>query len=124
MAYSGWQLSEAERAKALALIPATYPDVIAHHITSELGAFDTLELPPEVSAEIIGFVDDGEGVHALVVLINGSTARPGGGKYHITWSLDRSKGFKPVDSNKVISQMKVIPFAVTLPIKVEPRIFR
>lgn len=124
MAYSGWQLSEAERAKALGLIPATYPDVIAHHITSELGSYDDLEQPPEVSAEIIGFVDDGEGVQALVVRVNGTTERPIGGKYHITWSLDRSKGFKPVDSNRVIQQMKVIPFSVVLPIKVEPRIFR
>ena len=46
--------------------------------------------------------DDGRGVQALVVRIDCAVARPDGSTYHVTWSLDRSRGRKPVDSNEVI----------------------
>ncbi len=121
MAYSGWYLPEHERDSILRFIPAKYPDLIAHHVTEALGL--DLPVPPNVRCEIVGFADDGEGVQALVVRINGSTHRPMGGTYHITWSLDRSAGFKPVDSNRVIAQNGWTPFSSILEIKVEPRVF-
>jgi hypothetical protein len=124
MAYSGWYIPEDERARLLALFPTYYPDVYAHHITSELGLYDALAMPESVSAEIIGFADDEEGVQALVVRINGTTERPIGGTYHVTWSIDRSKGRKPVDSNRVIENQGWVPFVLAMPIKTEPRIFR
>src|SRR3546814_9902597 len=49
-------------------------------------------------------VDDGEGLQALIVSIDGSTDRPDGSTYHITWSLDRSRGRKAVQSNDVIAE--------------------
>ena len=60
-------------------------------------------LPPPCSAEIVGEADDGAGVQCLVVAIDGSTERPDGGAYHVTWSLDRQRGRRPVDSNGVIA---------------------
>jgi hypothetical protein len=35
----------------------------------------------------VGEADDGAGVQALVVRIGGTTERPDGAIYHITWSL-------------------------------------
>jgi hypothetical protein len=140
MAYSGWELSESERTRVLAMIAPAYPDVVAHHITEALGKFDELSTPPEVSAVIVGIADDGEGCQALVVEIDGSSKRykpdtiPGkalefsssvtslGGTYHITWSLDKAAGRKPVDSNGVIAAgWNYLPHEV--PIKVTPRVF-
>ena len=54
--------------------------------------------------EIVGQADDGRGVQAHVVRIGGTTKRPDGSTYHITWSLDRSRGRKPVESNDVIAR--------------------
>ena len=122
MAYSGWQLPKGERDRILAMIPATYPDLVAHHVTEALGD-NTLPVPPEVKCEIVGWADDGKGVQALVVRINGSSKRPMGGIYHITWSLDRAAGFKPVDSNKVIAENGWTPFACLTEIKVTPKVF-
>jgi hypothetical protein len=42
------------------------------------------------------------GVQALVVEIDGSVTRPDGSIYHITWSLDRAAGRKPLESNAVL----------------------
>jgi hypothetical protein len=123
LAYSGWLLPQSERAKLLGLIPAVYPDVYAHHVTLELGAYDKLATPDWVTAEIIGFADNNDGVQALVIRINGSTERPMGGTFHITWSLDTSKGYKPVDSNRVIEDGWT-PLVLVTPIEVEPRVFR
>jgi hypothetical protein len=51
--------------------------------------------------EIVGIADDGAGVQALVVRIGGTTDRPGGGTYHITWSLNEGRAAK--ESNDVIA---------------------
>ena len=49
-------------------------------------------------------MDDGRGVQALVLRIAGTTARPDGSRWHVTWSLDRAAGRKPVESNTVIAE--------------------
>jgi hypothetical protein len=79
-----------------------YPDVVAHHVTLEAKALAGVPLPSETMGEIVGEADDGRGVQAIVVRIGGTTDRPGGSTYHITWSVDRSRGRKPVESNDVI----------------------
>jgi hypothetical protein len=123
MAYSGWYLPEDEQARMLALIAPAYPDVIAHHVTLELGDKETLAIPDQVVGEIIGFADDGAGVQALIMRINGTTIRPMGGTYHITWSLDRAAGRKPVDSNTVIAEKGWTPFSVATQVRLEPKVF-
>ena len=100
MAYVGWLLSKNDRIKLLNMIETEYPDVLAHHVTYKMG---NQPLPPEVTAEIVGIADD-DGVQALVVSIDGFTNRWDNSTYHITWSINRALGKKPVDSNKVIKE--------------------
>ncbi len=121
MAYVGWELEHKDRDALLGMVVPLYPDVIAHHVTLHMGEG---ELPTETEGHVVGYVDDGEGVQALVVSIGGTTARPDGGTYHITWSIDRGAGRKPVDSNKVLAERKRTPFAVTWPVKLTPKQFR
>jgi hypothetical protein len=96
----GWLLNQIDRDGLLAAVAPTHPQVIAHHVTLKVGTTD----PPPADAEgtIVGVADDGEGVQALVVRIGGTTDRPGGGTYHITWSL--GSGRRPVESNHVIAE--------------------
>ena len=96
--YSAYVLTDETRDALLKAFPPKFPDVIAHHITIELGG----KTPPEAAdIQVVGRGSD-DSLEALVVAINGHTKRPDGSTYHITWSLDRSKGRKPVDSNKVL----------------------
>jgi hypothetical protein len=121
LAYVGWELDHQDRDTLLGMIAPAYPDVIAHHVTLHMGEG---ALPVETEGQVVGFADDGHGVQALVVEIAGTTNRPGGGTYHITWSIDRAAGRKPVDSNHVIADKGVIPFSVKWPIKLTPKLFQ
>ena len=118
--YIGWLLSEANRSELMHYFEPAYPDVIAHHVTLAFGVEANHPLPPEVKAAVVGFVDDGEGVQALIVRINGSTQRPDGGTYHITWSIDRSAGRKPVDSNAVINKLDFEKLVMVVPLQLIP----
>jgi hypothetical protein len=122
-AYVGWALPEGERSRLLALFPPAYPDVIAHHVTLAFGVADDSPLPDQTAGVVVGIADDGEKVQALVIEIGGTTDRPDGSTYHITWSLDRSRGARPVDSNRVIAErgFEQVP---RIPVKLEPKLFR
>lgn len=121
-AYIGWALPEAERERLLHLFPAAYPDVIAHHITLVHGVPLDAPIPTVTAGKIVGVADDGERVQALVVAIVGQTQRPDGKTYHITWSIDRAKGAKPVHSNAVISEHGFSP-CPPIPIRLIPSRF-
>lgn len=102
MYWSGWRLLPAERVRLLRRIPTVYPDVYADHITHRYG-FAEYELPSlALRARIIAIADDNKGVQTLVVTVNDNSIRPDGSTYHITWSIDRSLGRAPVDSNLVV----------------------
>jgi hypothetical protein len=100
----GWKVGAAERAALLAELPAKYPNVVADHVTLSSGVAPDASPPQDKSGEIIGEADDGAGVQAMVVRIEGTTDRPGGGTYHITWSLDRARGREARHSNDVIAR--------------------
>lgn len=102
MAYTGWELTEAARSHLLALYPPRYADVVAHHVTHVFGVPEDATPPEPARIEVVGMADDGEKVQALVVSVNGSTLRPCGKTYHVTWSIDRAAGAKPADSNNAI----------------------
>lgn len=102
--FVGWLLDPDERTSLLRHFPPAYPDVIAHHVTLAVGAAARIGKPRDRQGDMIGHVDDGAGLEAFVLRIGGRTERPGGGLYHITWSLDRSRGRRPVDSNAVLDQ--------------------
>lgn len=114
----GWLLDDMDRAALLIRFPPIWPDVIAHHVT--LASKVTDPLPIAKSGEIVGQVDDGEGLQALVVEIGGTTDRPDGSTYHITWSLDRGRGRRAVQSNDVLRERGWSPIADPIPIKLIP----
>lgn len=101
MTATGWLVEERERPALLDRFRPTYAKSIAHHVTLEGDApDDTLAPPPPVTSAIVGEADDGKGVQALVVELNGTTDRPDGSTYHITWSL--ADGREARESNDVI----------------------
>jgi hypothetical protein len=118
---AGWLLPQEERAPLLALFPPRYPRVVAHHVTLKPGARKEDPLPRETSGRVVGLADDGKGVQALVVEIGGTTRRPDGSTWHITWSL--GPGRKPVESNEVIRQHRWTPLEAPRDIRLEPAIF-
>jgi hypothetical protein len=99
--YTGWLVDPDARDALLARFPPRYGTVVAHHVTLKFGD-ETAQPPAETVGEIVGEADDGAGVQALVAAIGGSTARPDGGVFHITWSL--AEGREARDSNEVIAQ--------------------
>lgn len=99
--YTGWALDPEQRKYLLTQFPPAYAKVIAHHCTQKFGVNSDHPLPVADEGEIVGMADDGVGVQALVLRIHGTTHRPDGGTWHITWSL--ASGRKPVESNTVIA---------------------
>ena len=97
----GWKLDRAQRTEMLERLEPAYPDVVADHVTLAANVSADAPLPDAVTAEAIGRIDDGRGVEALVVAIDGTTARPGGGTYHITWSL--GPGRRAKESNDALA---------------------
>lgn len=123
MAYTGWEINEDSRTALLALFKPTYPDVIAHHVTEQPGVKKTEAIPPSpADIKIIGIVCH-EGVEALIVTVDGTTERPIGGTYHITWSLDAAAGRKPVHSNDVIREVGFERLVFTVPVGTTPKVF-
>lgn len=120
MIVTGWKLDRVDRAKLLERFAPEWPDVIADHVTLDAKARRDDPLPPVSRAEIVGSVNDGVGLQALVVAIDGSTDRPDGSTYHITWSLDRSRGRKPVESNTVIAERGWDGLDKPIPVRVTP----
>ena len=57
----------------------------------------------------------------MVVTVDGTTNRPDGSTYHITWSL--SSGRKARESNDVIRERGWSPIDPPVPVKLEPARF-
>ena len=102
LGYQCFLLTPEARAGLLGRFPPKFPDVLAHHVTIRTGVLESDPLPEPAQIVVQGYAYDPKGIEALVVNVNGSTSRPDGSVYHCTWSLDRSKGFEPVDSNDLV----------------------
>jgi len=115
----GWLLPEADRARLLEHVPPRYDRVVAHHVTlrPRVAAAEGA-MPDETAGTVVGVSDDGRGVQALVVRIAGTTQRPDGGTYHITWSL--APGRQPKESNDVIARHGWQPLESPVPVRLEP----
>ena len=120
MPVTGWKLDDDERVKLLDRFPPEWPDVIADHVTLDAAADDLTPLPDAERGEIVGGINDGEGLQAMVVAIDGTTGRPDGSTYHITWSLDRKRGREPIESNTVIAGRGWRPLDDPVPIRLIP----
>ena len=97
----GWTLDQKERAELLERFPPRFAKAVAHHVTLATDA-EQRDLPPDVRAAIVGRTDDGAGVEAMVVTIDGETDRPDGSTFHITWSL--GDGRRARESNDVLKE--------------------
>ena len=117
----GWKLDRAERKELLRRFPPKFKEAIADHVTLEAKVARSAELPEEREGEIVGRAEDGSGVEAMVVRIGGTTDRPDGSTYHITWSL--GPGRKAVESNDVIAKHGWIPIEPPIAIRLEPQRF-
>ena len=107
---TGWKLQRDEREELLRRFPPKYENVIADHVTLRTGATPATPLPRKPEARIVGRADDGKSLECLVVELDGTTDRPDGSTYHITWSLGpgrraresndvlRDRGWKPIDA--------------------------
>ena len=97
---TGWKLLPEERETLLRRFPPKYENVIADHVTLRVGATPNTALPPKPEARIVGRADDGRSLECLVVELDGTTERPVGSTYHITWSL--GPGRKARESNDIL----------------------
>lgn len=120
---SGWKLlRDGERERLLDLFPPKYERTVADHVTLTAGTPENSPLPPDVDARIVGQADDGKSLQCLVVQIDGTTDRPDGSTYHITWSL--GLGRKAKESNDVIREDGWQRLGHAIPIRLEPAIFQ
>ena len=117
----GWKLDREQRKELLQQFPPRYPNVVADHVTLRSRVADEAALPDETHGEIVGRADDGAGVEAMVVRIDGTTDRPGGSTYHITWSL--AQGRRAQESNDVLAAGPWESFELPMPVKLEPACF-
>jgi hypothetical protein len=100
--YIGWKLDPHCRDTLLERFPPRYSKVVADGVTL-LGNV-TGDLPVPVNdAQIVGRVDDGEGVEAMIVSLYGSTDRFDGSCFHIPWSVDTDRA--PTEASKIIEQV-------------------
>lgn len=130
MAYEAYVLTEASRERLATMFPPKYPEWVGHHVTHRFGVprreskwsgpllvhpYGNFVMPErgegvfgETGVFVIGYAEE-DGIEALVCTVDGGSKRPDGGTYHITWSLDRAKGKKPVDSNGLIARIGNTP---------------
>jgi len=114
----GWKLDRGERSALLARLPPLYGEAVADHVTFRSKVAPDALLPPGAPAEIVGRADDGQAVEAMVVAIDGQTARPDGSTWHVTWSLGPGREAK--ESNKVIAERGWTRFDAPVPLKLIP----
>ncbi len=114
----GWKLDRDQRSELLGRFPPLYAKAVADHVTFLTKLAPDAMLPPEANAEIVGRADDGEGVEAMVVAMEGETGRPDGSTWHITWSLGPGREAK--ESNDVIAARDWTRFDEPIPVRLTP----
>lgn len=118
---TGWKLPHHERETLLERFVPRYANIIADHVTLRTGATPQTPLPPKPDARIVGRADDGDSLECLVVELDGTTDRPDGSTYHITWSLGPAREAR--ESNDVLRDLGWQPIAVPIPVELEPARF-
>jgi hypothetical protein len=117
----GWKLPREQRARLLERFPPKYENAIADHVTLRSGASPETPVPPYVDARIVGRADDCKGLECLVVELEGTTDRPDGSTYHITWSLGPER--RAVESNDLLRERGWQNILTPIPIDLEPARF-
>ena len=99
---TGWKLPADDRAMLLERFPPKYENVVADHVTLQVGETPQTPLPQKPEAQIVGRADDARSLECLVVQLDGTTDRPDGSTYHITWSLGPGRTAR--ESNDVLRE--------------------
>jgi hypothetical protein len=97
---TGWKIGRDDRDMLLERFPPRYENVVADHVTLRADATPETPLPAKPGARIVGRADDGRSLECLVVELDGTTDRPDGSTYHITWSIGPDR--KARESNDVL----------------------
>lgn len=118
---TGWKLPEIERELLLRRFPPKYEKVVADHVTLRVGATPDTPLPNKPQAQVVGRADDGASLECLVVELDGTTERPDGSTYHITWSLGPQR--KARESNDVLRDHVWTYIEAPIPVDLEPARF-
>jgi hypothetical protein len=119
---TGWKLPQVERELLLRQFPPKYENVAADHVTLRVGTAPDTALPPKPdSAKVVGRADDGKGLECLVVELDGTTDRPDGSTYHMTWSL--GAGRRARESNDVLRDQGWDYIEAPIPVELEPARF-
>lgn len=92
-----------------------HPNVYAEHVTYQYPS--RTPAPPAQIVQAMGYVCN-DAVEAVVVSVNGTRVRPGGGTFHVTISV--ADGHRPVESNDAIRNGKIEWFDRPFPVTVEP----
>ena len=118
----GWKLLGDERETLLHRFPPAYEKVVADHVTLRVGAGPETPLPEKPQrACIVGRADDGDSLECLVVEMDGTTDRPDGSTYHITWSLGPGRTAR--ESNDVLRDLGWRPIDAPISIQLDPARF-
>ena len=117
----GWKLPRDERAMLLQRFPPKYDNIVADHVTLRTGATPDTPLPREANSRLVGRADDGKSLECLVVELDGTTDRPDGSTYHITWSLGPTR--KARESNDVLREQGWESLPAPIDITLEPARF-
>jgi hypothetical protein len=118
---TGWKLPEVERELLLRRFPPKYEKVVADHVTLRVGATPATPLPNKPQAQVVGRADDGSSLECLVVELDGTTDRPDGSTYHITWSHRPHR--KARESNDVLRERGWSHIDAPIPVELEPARF-
>jgi hypothetical protein len=118
---TGWKLPQVERELLLRRFPPKYERVVADHVTLRVGATPATPLPNKPQAQVVGRADDGSSLECLVVELDGTTDRPDGSTYHITWSLGPHR--KARESNDVLRERGWSHIDAPIPVELEPARF-
>ena len=118
---TGWKLPREEREQLLARFPPKYANVIADHVTLRTDATSATPLPRKADARVVGRADDGESLECLVVALGGTTDRPDGSTYHITWSLGPGRVAR--ESNDLLREQGWEHLPAPIDIELEPARF-
>ena len=118
MTYSCWLLSDHSRDVLLDTFPPEFPDVIAHHVTVKN---PSTIAPDPASITVVGQIVDPTGVQVLIVevKVNDEVVTRDDTVFHLTWSIDRSKGKKPFSSVDTIKRLYDDGFTPHDPIAIE-----
>ena len=101
--YTAYTLTEESVQRLLDTFPPKFSRVVAHHITEKFGVKKSEPVPQNMLFAVYGYLC-GDGIETVLVSqVEGTHLRPDGQHYHVTLSLDPSKGVKPEHSNDLIA---------------------